>query len=93
MNSKVGTFFLVLVFGGSVVVLGGHELQQRYREKYGSRGGANRNFFERIDDSRGTPRARWSPEEVKRVEDEKAKGDKAKEREGGIENFIDKLVP
>jgi len=30
---------------------------------------------------------------VKRVEDEKAKGDKAKEREGGIENFIDKLVP
>jgi len=35
MNSKVGTFFLVLVFGGSVVVLGGHELQQRYREKDG----------------------------------------------------------
>ena len=93
MNSRIGMFFLVFVFAGSVVVLGAHELQQRYREKYGSSGGPNRRFFERINDGSGTPRARWSPEEVERVADEKAQGDAAKEREGGVGGFMDKLVP
>lgn len=94
MESNLMKFLLVLVFAGSVVALGAHELQQRYRAKYGSRGGANRNFFERINEHTGSLRARLAPEEVSRAAEAKAEGDKEEQqREDGLDKFVEKLVP
>jgi len=89
-----GRFLLVFFFAGSVVVLGANELQQRYRARYGSRGEYNRNFFERIKEHAGVPRARLAPDEVSRATALKSAADEeARKRGDTVSGFVEKLVP
>ena len=93
--SDIGRFLLVLFFAGSVVVLGAHELQARFRAKYGS-GGANRNFFEKLQGDKGSARARLAPQAVQKAENEKsaaAAGGQTAADGSGVGEFVGKLIP
>lgn len=88
MESRVGMFFLVLLFGGSVAALG---VQDIYRHHGDSDGDGKKQIVEDLYGAHMIERAQFSP---KRYAEEKAEHDKVtKSDRQELKKFLSKLVP